>query len=155
MLFFDRPGYGESDPNLKRFVKSEALDIEELADKLELGSKFYVMGISMGAYPAWSCLNYISHRYVFINHHNLCIFVLRSFTTRATSVNVRSYRCTICRDISAIRIDMKLSYNGSTILVQSIKHVLIYCVLRGEYCLLSLAIQLTKFIYVVTCQKMD
>ncbi|KAM7496290.1 hypothetical protein LguiA_020704 [Lonicera macranthoides] len=62
MLFFDRSGYGESDPNPKRFVKSEALDIEELADKLELGSKFYVMGISMGAYPAWSCLNYIPHR---------------------------------------------------------------------------------------------
>ncbi|KAM7496294.1 hypothetical protein LguiA_020708 [Lonicera macranthoides] len=62
ILFFDRSGYGESDPNLKRCVKSEALDIEELADKLELGSKFYVMGISMGAYPAWSCLKYIPHR---------------------------------------------------------------------------------------------
>lgn len=61
-LSFDRAGYGESDPNPKRTVKSEAMDIEELADQLELGSKFYLIGTSMGAYPAWSCLNYIPHR---------------------------------------------------------------------------------------------
>ncbi|CAK7325245.1 unnamed protein product [Dovyalis caffra] len=45
---FDRPGYGESDPDPKRTPKSIALDIEELADHLGLGSKFYVMGFSMG-----------------------------------------------------------------------------------------------------------
>ncbi|KAK2989792.1 hypothetical protein RJ640_022563 [Escallonia rubra] len=56
ILFFDRAGYGESDPNPKRFVKSEALDIEELADILELGSKFYVVGLSLGTFPVWSCL---------------------------------------------------------------------------------------------------
>ncbi|KAE8711116.1 germin-like protein subfamily 3 member 2-like [Hibiscus syriacus] len=39
ILSFDRPGYGESDPNPKRTVKSMALDIEELADQLRLGSK--------------------------------------------------------------------------------------------------------------------
>ncbi|XP_038972478.1 uncharacterized protein LOC103717990 [Phoenix dactylifera] len=61
-LSFDRAGYGESDPNPKRTVKSEAMDIQELADQLELGSKFYVIGASMGGYPAWSCLNYIPHR---------------------------------------------------------------------------------------------
>ncbi|XP_042475658.1 uncharacterized protein LOC122057576 isoform X2 [Macadamia integrifolia] len=61
-LSFDRAGYGDSDPNPKRSVKSEAFDIQELADQLEIGSKFYVMGFSMGGYPAWSCLKYIPHR---------------------------------------------------------------------------------------------
>lgn len=65
-LLFDRAGYGDSDPNMKRSVKSEALDIEELADKLELGSKFYVIGVSMGSYPTWSCLRYIPHRSVIL-----------------------------------------------------------------------------------------
>ena len=63
IVSFDRPGYGESDPNPKRTVKSMALDIEELADQLELGSKFYVIGISMGGQVLWSCLKYIPHRY--------------------------------------------------------------------------------------------
>ncbi|XP_010541285.1 PREDICTED: uncharacterized protein LOC104814791 [Tarenaya hassleriana] len=61
-LFFDRAGYGESDPYPSRSVKSEAHDIEELADKLEIGSKFYILGISLGAYPVYSCLKYIPHR---------------------------------------------------------------------------------------------
>eukprot|EP00268_Persea_americana_P050020 TRINITY_DN5410_c0_g1_i1.p1 TRINITY_DN5410_c0_g1~~TRINITY_DN5410_c0_g1_i1.p1 ORF type:complete len:373 (-),score=72.13 TRINITY_DN5410_c0_g1_i1:238-1356(-) len=59
---FDRAGYGESDPNPKRTVKSTPLDIEELADQLELGSKFYVIGFSMGGQIVWSCLKYIPHR---------------------------------------------------------------------------------------------
>lgn len=62
-LFFDRAGYGDSDPYPKRSVKSEAFDIEELADKLQLGSKFYVIGLSIGAYPIWSCLKYIPNRH--------------------------------------------------------------------------------------------
>ncbi|GKV38948.1 hypothetical protein SLEP1_g46795 [Rubroshorea leprosula] len=62
IVSFDRPGYGESDPNPKRTVKSMALDIEELADQLGLGSKFYVIGFSMGGMGAWSCLKYIPHR---------------------------------------------------------------------------------------------
>ncbi|KAJ9699500.1 hypothetical protein PVL29_008202 [Vitis rotundifolia] len=61
-LFFDRAGYGDSDPNPKRSVKSEAFDIQELADKLQIGSKFYVLGVSMGAYPIWGCLKYIPNR---------------------------------------------------------------------------------------------
>lgn len=61
-LFFDRAGYGESDPCPKRSVKSEAYDIQELADALQLGSKFYVIGISLGAYPAYSCINFIPQR---------------------------------------------------------------------------------------------
>ncbi|KAF8707072.1 hypothetical protein HU200_030301 [Digitaria exilis] len=62
LLAFDRAGYGESDPNPDRDVKSEALDIEELADQLELGQKFYVLGTSMGGYSVWGCLQYIPHR---------------------------------------------------------------------------------------------
>jgi pimeloyl-ACP methyl ester carboxylesterase len=59
---FDRPGYGESDPDPKRSAKSLALDIEELADQLGLGSKFYVIGYSMGGQVVWGCLKYIPHR---------------------------------------------------------------------------------------------
>ncbi|CAN8278241.1 unnamed protein product [Cochlearia groenlandica] len=59
---FDRPGYGESDPDPNRSPKSIALDIEELADGLGLGSKFYVFGFSMGGQIAWACLKYIPHR---------------------------------------------------------------------------------------------
>ncbi|KAK3118409.1 hypothetical protein QOZ80_9BG0698640 [Eleusine coracana subsp. coracana] len=62
LLAFDRAGYGESDPNPRRDVKSEALDIEELADQLQLGQKFYVLGVSMGGYSVWGCLQYIPHR---------------------------------------------------------------------------------------------
>lgn len=62
LVAFDRAGYGESDPNPGRNVKSEALDIEELADKLDLGEKFYVLGVSMGGYSVWGCLQYIPHR---------------------------------------------------------------------------------------------
>ncbi|KAI6697850.1 hypothetical protein NL676_017969 [Syzygium grande] len=62
IVSFDRPGYGESDPDPKRTPKSIALDIEELADKLGLGSRFYVIGLSMGGQVVWGCLKYIPHR---------------------------------------------------------------------------------------------
>ncbi|CAA0837849.1 alpha/beta-Hydrolases superfamily protein [Striga hermonthica] len=62
IVSFDRPGYGESDPHPTRTVKSLALDIEELADQLGLGPKFYVVGFSMGGQVVWSCLKYIPHR---------------------------------------------------------------------------------------------
>ncbi|KAF6150123.1 hypothetical protein GIB67_023330, partial [Kingdonia uniflora] len=42
---FGRPQ--ENDPNPKHTIKSTTLDVEELADQMELGSKFYVMGYSM------------------------------------------------------------------------------------------------------------
>ncbi|CAM8950062.1 unnamed protein product [Rhodiola kirilowii] len=61
-LMYDRAGYGESDPNPKRSLKSEALDIQELADQLQIGPRFYLIGVSMGSYPIWSCLHYIPHR---------------------------------------------------------------------------------------------
>ncbi|KAI3933936.1 hypothetical protein MKW92_038719 [Papaver armeniacum] len=62
MVSFDRAGYGESDPNPKRTDKSTAFDVEELADQLGLGSKFYVIGFSIGGHATWGCLKYIPHR---------------------------------------------------------------------------------------------
>lgn len=62
LVSFDRPGYGESDPDPKRTIKSTALDVEELGDQLELGSKFYIIGNSMGGQVVWGCLKYIPHR---------------------------------------------------------------------------------------------
>ncbi|XP_027365875.1 uncharacterized protein LOC113872486 isoform X2 [Abrus precatorius] len=62
VVSFDRPGYGESDPDPNRTLKSIALDIEELADQLGLGSKFHIVGISMGGQVVWNCLKYIPHR---------------------------------------------------------------------------------------------
>nr|AAM61430.1 unknown [Arabidopsis thaliana] len=62
MVSFDRPGYCESDPHPSRTPRSLVSDIEELADQLSLGSKFYVLGYSMGGQAAWGCLKYIPHR---------------------------------------------------------------------------------------------
>ncbi|KAH0920108.1 hypothetical protein HID58_027768 [Brassica napus] len=62
LVSFDRPGYGESDPDPNRTPKSLALDVEELADQLHLGEKFYVIGYSMGGQATWGCLKYIPHR---------------------------------------------------------------------------------------------
>ncbi|KAK7244918.1 hypothetical protein RIF29_39747 [Crotalaria pallida] len=62
IVSFDRPGHGESDPDPNLTVKSQALDIEELADKLGLGSKFYIIGYSLGGQIVWGCLKYIPHR---------------------------------------------------------------------------------------------
>ncbi|KAK8574029.1 hypothetical protein V6N13_097024 [Hibiscus sabdariffa] len=49
-LLYDRAGYGESDLNPRRSVKSEALDLQELVDQLRIGPKFYVIGVSMGGW---------------------------------------------------------------------------------------------------------
>ncbi|KAL9228575.1 hypothetical protein vseg_004138 [Gypsophila vaccaria] len=62
IVTFDRPGYGESDPNPKRTVKSDTFDVQELADHLNLGSKFYVVGVSLGNYVSWGFLKYLPHR---------------------------------------------------------------------------------------------
>lgn len=62
LVTYDRAGYGESDPNPKRTVKTEAFDIQELADKLELGQKFCLIGLSIGTHAVWACLKYIPHR---------------------------------------------------------------------------------------------
>ncbi|CAN6890828.1 unnamed protein product, partial [Brassica oleracea] len=62
LLFYDRSGYGKSDSNAKRSLKSEVNDIVELADQLEIGPKFYLIGLSMGSYPTWGCLKHIPRR---------------------------------------------------------------------------------------------
>jgi len=62
ILSFDRPGYGESDPHPARTENSIAFDIEQLADALELGPRFYLIGFSMGGEIMWSCLKNIPHR---------------------------------------------------------------------------------------------
>lgn len=62
LVQYDRAGYGESDPNHKRTQRSEACDIEELADHLQLQSKFYIISNSMGSYQNWSCIKHISQR---------------------------------------------------------------------------------------------
>ncbi|CAN6324793.1 unnamed protein product [Urochloa humidicola] len=62
MVGFDRAGYGESDPNPARSVRSAALDMEELADALGLGDKFHVIGFSLGCHAVWGALRHIPHR---------------------------------------------------------------------------------------------
>ncbi|XP_021887864.1 uncharacterized protein LOC110807138 isoform X1 [Carica papaya] len=62
VLAIDKPGYGESDPDPNRTTKSLALDVEEVADKLGLGPRFYVAGHSMGGQAIWGILKYIPHR---------------------------------------------------------------------------------------------
>ncbi|XP_024534347.1 uncharacterized protein LOC112347540 [Selaginella moellendorffii] len=62
LVGFDRAGYGESDPNPQRSIRSDVSDIEELADHLQLGDKFYIVATSIGGYSAWGCLKYIPHR---------------------------------------------------------------------------------------------
>ncbi|KAI3995123.1 hypothetical protein MKX01_031925 [Papaver californicum] len=52
----------QSDPNPKRTDKGISLDVEELADQLGVGSKFYVLAFSMGGQATWGCLKYIPHR---------------------------------------------------------------------------------------------
>ncbi|KAG6573586.1 hypothetical protein SDJN03_27473, partial [Cucurbita argyrosperma subsp. sororia] len=56
IVLFDKVGYGQSDPYPAHSVKSEAFDIQELAAKLPLRTKFYVMRCSMGACSIWSGL---------------------------------------------------------------------------------------------------
>lgn len=82
-VLFDRPGYGESDPNPNLTVKSEAFDIEELADYLQIGSKFYVIGVSMGSYSIWGCLKYIPDRQAteLKFYLRVFLFMLQSFQT--------------------------------------------------------------------------
>ncbi|WOL10595.1 hypothetical protein Cni_G19354 [Canna indica] len=59
---YDRAGYGESDPNPNRSLRTEASDIAELADALELGSRFYLMGFSMGCHSVWASIKFIPGR---------------------------------------------------------------------------------------------
>jgi pimeloyl-ACP methyl ester carboxylesterase len=79
LLSFDRPGYAESDAHPARTEKSIVLDIEELADNLQLGPKFHLIGYSMGGEIMWSCLKYIPHRWINrADQHSNSSSVLRS-----------------------------------------------------------------------------
>ncbi|KAG6516453.1 hypothetical protein ZIOFF_026918 [Zingiber officinale] len=86
LLSFDRAGYGESDPNPKMTEKNTALDIEELADQLGLGTQFFVIGFSIGGEIAWTTLKYIPHSpvgnlYIASSHkYIICIDCLRDAT---------------------------------------------------------------------------
>ena len=71
LLSLDRPRYAESDAHPARTEKSIALDIAELADNLQLGPKFHLIGFSMGGEIMWSCLKHIPHRWV-PNSSGLC-----------------------------------------------------------------------------------
>ncbi|PKA46535.1 hypothetical protein AXF42_Ash012668 [Apostasia shenzhenica] len=62
MVSYDRAGYGESDPNPRRSRRSEASDIEELADALGLGSTFFLIGYSLGGHAVWASIKYIPGR---------------------------------------------------------------------------------------------
>lgn len=64
MVGFDRAGYGESDPNPNRSVRSAASDLTELADALDLGPKFYLVGFSLGNHAVWGALKYFPERLV-------------------------------------------------------------------------------------------
>ncbi|KAK2984138.1 hypothetical protein RJ640_006291 [Escallonia rubra] len=91
LLLFDRAGYGDSDPNPKRSLKSEASDIQELADQLISGSKFFVIGVSVGSYPTWSCLKRIPHRQV-KSHFKLIQFFAFQLAGVALVVPFINYR---------------------------------------------------------------
>ncbi|XP_020094547.1 uncharacterized protein LOC109714363 isoform X2 [Ananas comosus] len=62
MVGFDRAGYGESDANPNRSVRSAASDLTELADALDLGPKFYLVGFSLGNHAVWGALKYFPER---------------------------------------------------------------------------------------------
>ncbi|XXG65020.1 hypothetical protein AAC387_Pa05g2826 [Persea americana] len=101
-LTYDRAGYGESDPDPKRSVKSEAFDIQELADQLELGARFYVIGISMGSYAAWSCLKHIPHRLKGVAL--VCPIVNYWWPSLAANVSEEAYRTLLPQDQWTLRI---------------------------------------------------
>jgi pimeloyl-ACP methyl ester carboxylesterase len=62
MVAFDRAGYGESDPDLARSLRSAAQDIEDLADALDLGNRFHLVCSSLGCHAGWASIKYIPHR---------------------------------------------------------------------------------------------
>jgi pimeloyl-ACP methyl ester carboxylesterase len=59
---FDRAGYGQSTPYPGRTLKTDAYDVQDLADALELGSTFYVAATSMGGAIGYSLMKYLPHR---------------------------------------------------------------------------------------------
>jgi pimeloyl-ACP methyl ester carboxylesterase len=62
LLSIDRPGYSLSDFNQKQTYKSVAGDIAEIADALELGEKFWLLGYSGGGPYCWAAARFIPER---------------------------------------------------------------------------------------------
>ncbi|CAI5478462.1 unnamed protein product [Closterium sp. Yama58-4] len=62
LVAIDRPGYGQSDPAPDLSLHSFCEDLEELADLLALGRKFYLLGYSAGGAYCWAAAHYIPHR---------------------------------------------------------------------------------------------
>ncbi|KAF8698441.1 hypothetical protein HU200_035181 [Digitaria exilis] len=62
LVAFDRAGYGESDPDPRRSLRSAAEDIEDLADALGLGDRFHLICSSLGSHAGWAAIRYIPHR---------------------------------------------------------------------------------------------
>lgn len=61
-MAYDRPGIGQSDPQLKRNLNTSAEDMADIADALGMGNKFWVFAHSEGAAYAWAALHYIPTR---------------------------------------------------------------------------------------------
>jgi pimeloyl-ACP methyl ester carboxylesterase len=62
VVSFDRAGYGQSDADPNRSIKSAADDVVDLADALGLGRRFYVTAVSIGGYTGWGLLKYYPDR---------------------------------------------------------------------------------------------
>lgn len=62
VVSFDRAGYGQSDPNPRRSIQSDAEDVVDLADGLGLRPKFYAIATSIGGYTGWGLLKYKPER---------------------------------------------------------------------------------------------
>ena len=62
LVAYDRPGIGQSDPQLKGNLNTSAEDMSDIADALGMGNKFWVFAHSGGAAYAWAALHYIPTR---------------------------------------------------------------------------------------------
>ncbi|KAL2643170.1 hypothetical protein R1flu_010757 [Riccia fluitans] len=62
IVAIDRPGYGRSDIDEEQTFKSTVQDIEKVADTLNMGENFWLLGYSFGGAFCWACARYIPHR---------------------------------------------------------------------------------------------
>ncbi|CAK9229102.1 unnamed protein product [Sphagnum troendelagicum] len=62
LVSIDRPGYSLSDFNQKQTYKSAAGGIAQIADALELGEKFWLLGYSGGGPYCWAAARFIPER---------------------------------------------------------------------------------------------
>lgn len=62
LVSIDRPGYGRSDPCPSMTMESFCQDVEEVAEMLEMGDKFWLLGYSAGGAFCWAAARFIPHR---------------------------------------------------------------------------------------------